>query len=657
MPINTDLLIAAPMLQDAFVDKDGTPMAGGTVTCYQDNSRTTLKNWYYQSGTPGNYTYIKLPNPLTLSAAGTICDINGVDTIPFFYPYSEADQTVRQPYYITIVNHAQTNQITRANFPFLPDEDNVTGQGSHENYIINNGFWRNIGSQSLTNVTDFVVAPSQHDGFVYPDIHFIKNITGGQDTVTFTKFPLTVDPILTDDITPEFYINHNCANTPTGETQKGYQFPISLHVNTLVSVQYTVTIQAQNVGGTAPGQNVINLFIVQNTGTGTVSPAPFLIGSISLNSSWTKYQFSTVFPSTAGLTLGQGGDDALYLFVQVPLNASCNVNFTRPSIYLSDDPPTNSFLTYDQVDSVISSPRTGDMRTSVNAFSPYGWVPMNDGVIGLINPGGVVSTTTTPGYVRADTDTWQLFNLLWSLAQPYDSGANFNPICQMFNNNGATLTATNFGANAYADFSAASPSKALQLTKMFGQTLMGSVPAANLQPFYASQSQGFNPGTITNVAGSITFAPTSISAFWTGAPIVFGIIGGGAFPGNVVANAIYYVTNITGGTFQIATTYANAIAGTPKVAFTTAGSGVFMQFDRTGSSIGEHGHTQTIAELAAHQHVLTGVTGTPQTFLLAVGGSSYLSGAGGSGVTNITGSSSPFNITQPGVFYNIFIKL
>ena len=36
------------MLQDFLIDKTGVPMAGGTVTLYQDNSRTTLKNWYYQ---------------------------------------------------------------------------------------------------------------------------------------------------------------------------------------------------------------------------------------------------------------------------------------------------------------------------------------------------------------------------------------------------------------------------------------------------------------------------------------------------------------------------------------------------------------------------------------------------------------------------------
>ena len=46
--------------------------------------RTTLKNWYYQTGTAGAYTYEALPNPLTLSAAGTVCDDNGADVIPFF---------------------------------------------------------------------------------------------------------------------------------------------------------------------------------------------------------------------------------------------------------------------------------------------------------------------------------------------------------------------------------------------------------------------------------------------------------------------------------------------------------------------------------------------------------------------------------------------
>lgn len=225
MAINPDLLIAAPVLQDYLVDKDGTPMSAGTVTCFQDNSRTTLKNWFYQSGTPGNYTFIPLPNPLTLSAAGTITDGNGVDTIPFFYPFSELDETVAQPYYITIVNYAQTNMITRANFPFNPNGGGSLGTGvSVANYIINNVFFRNIGSANLTEETQITVCPSQHDGFQFPDIQFIKNNNSGVDALTFTLFPLANQQTLVGDITPEFYINHICSNTPTGETQNVINF-------------------------------------------------------------------------------------------------------------------------------------------------------------------------------------------------------------------------------------------------------------------------------------------------------------------------------------------------------------------------------------------------------------------------------------------------
>lgn len=666
MPINTDLLIAAPILQDYLVDKDGTPMAAGTITCYQDNSRTTLKNWYYQSGTPGNYTYIKLPNPLTLSAAGTICDLNGVDTIPFFYPYSELDDSVVQPYYITIVNYTQTNQITRSNFPFLPSTGvNPNAAQPFDNYIINNEFWRNIGTMVLTNILSTTVCPSQHDGFSNPDVMFMKNVGGGLDTVTFTKFPLSNTPLISGDIQPEYYLNHTCSNTPTGETQKAYYFPISLHVNTLANVEFTATIQGQNVGGTGTGQNTINLYILQYTGTGTTSPAPFLIGSISLTTGWQKYEFTSIFPSTAGLTLGSGGDDALYLIVQMPLNMNCSINFCKPSIYLSAEVPTNNFQTYDQIDTVINSPRTGDIRTSINSFYPFGWVPMNDGVLGL-NAMSVVATSTLPGYTRANADTWQLFNLLWNLAQPYDSGSNSNPVCQMYTNSGTALVATNYGANAYADFNA---NKALALTKMFGRVLIGNVPASALFPFYAPENQAV---VVSNSGGNILINPTTISGFWQGKPINFFFATGGSLPGNIVANAIYYVTNITATTFQVATTYAAALAGTPVVAYSSAGVSVGVNAHPTGSTVGQYAHTQLAGELAAHTHTLVnplqftfnGGNLASGSLLFPVLGSSNagpipftLSGVPLTGTNANTPAGSPFNIVQPGVFYNIFMKL
>ena len=92
MTINTDLLIAAPMLQDYLVDKDtGFPLANGQVSLYIDNQRSFFKNWYYQTGAPGAYTWIPLDNPLNLSSVGTIQDPNGNDVIPFYYPFDETN--------------------------------------------------------------------------------------------------------------------------------------------------------------------------------------------------------------------------------------------------------------------------------------------------------------------------------------------------------------------------------------------------------------------------------------------------------------------------------------------------------------------------------------------------------------------------------------
>lgn len=650
MAINPALLIAAPILQDIFVEKDGSPMSAGIVTCYADNSRTTLKNWYYQTGTPGNYTYVTLPNPLTLSAAGTICDANGVDTIPFFYPFAETlSQTgayIVERYYITIVNYAQTNQITRANFPYNIDESaNGNVNPELDNLIINNGFWRNSGTVNLQNVTQQIIAPSQHDGFQYPDIQFIKNNTSGADTLTFTKFPLSNMQALSGDVTPEFYINHNTANTPTGETQKCYQFPISLHVNVLANFEFTVTIQAQNAGGTGTGENVIKLFLLQDTGTGTTPPAAPLIGQITVSSTWTKYSFTSVFTSTSGLTLGGGGDDAWYLQVQMPLNITCNMNFTRPSLYLAQTSPTNSFLTYDQVDSVISTARTGDIRISANSFQPFGWVVMNDGTIG--NASSVATT-------RSNIDTWQLFNLIWTLAKPY-TALTVNPISQMYTSAGAPVT---YGASAIADYNA---NKALSLTKAMGQVLLGTVPLANLLAATPTITGFSSVVTDSSDAGNLLFTTSAANLLnlFKGNTVTFQNTGG-ALNGSIVANAVYYIFPVSATTFRIATSFANAQVGTV-IAYGTAGTGTTTAYiQQTGSQEGEYAHTQLVGELATHLHNFTNSTqtGVPTSNVNITGATTYLApDSPARTTTNTAGLSVPFNVTQPGVFYNMFIKL
>lgn len=674
MPINIDLLIAAPMLQDLIVDKTGVPMANGTITCYQDNSRTTLKNWYYQSGTPGNYTYIALPNPLTLSAAGTICDINGVDTIPFFYPYDENDESVSQPYYITIVNQYHTNQITRSNFPYNRSVVvNTTEVENTQNLIVNNGFWRNLQPNyinqtpiSITlnsyaasnNTVSVIVAPSQHDGFSMPDIQFLKNNISGTDVLTFTPFAASDSALIVQNnmtyTTPEYYINHSCTATGSGETQKCYQFPIALHLNNLANMPFTVSIQAQWGGS---GSQVIELYLLQYTGSGTSSPNPLLIGgtSITLNSAWTNYTLTDIFPSTVGLSLGLGEDDAFYLQVQMPLNATTSINFTKPALYLTTEAvPINDFQTYDVVNSIISSPRTGDVRTSINQFYYYGWLPMNNGLIGLTNPG---SNTL---YVRSNSDTWNLFNLLWSIGKTFDSGSNFNPLFQMYSNTAGTLAATNYGTSAYGDFTASSPSLALVLPQSMGRVFMGTVPVQAL----IATNQKFTGYTFTVSASAssgnllLTFV-TNLIGIYQGAPISFT----GTLPTAIVANKVYYVILVSSTTFNIATTFGNAIAGTAIAYSGSTVNNITANLYPSGSTAGEYAHTQLLNEMINHQHdPLFSGDKFMNNSIIAAG--TLTAGAGSNvRVTTTTGGVDGYNaqvssnVTQPATFMNIFIKL
>jgi hypothetical protein len=637
MPINPSKLVAAAMLQDYIVDKDsGFPLANGLVSLYIDTQRQTFKNWYYQTGVPGAYTYIPLDNPMNLSSVGTIQDPNGNDVIPYYYPFEENDENTPEKYYITVYSvdsngNAAVLQFTRENFPPIQEEEGPTiGVPSLRNYILNNVYWRNIGALNATSVTNQIIAPSQHDGFTNGEIRFIKNVTGATDNIAFTPMTETLE----DDITPETQLNFVCSATQTGETQKCIQYPIALHIDTLQNVEATIVIHAQNIAGNV--NNFLDIYIYQFTGTGALTqPAPIFVQRIVLGNTYQKFIVPVTLPNAEGLSLGSGGDDALFLQIQYPLSSLFGINHTKPQIYLSESVPDNDFDTYDQIETIINSPRTGDIRTSLNAFYPWGYVPMNDGTIG---------DTTSNATARQNSDTWQLFNLIWSIGKPYDSGSNFNPIAQMFTMGGA---ATNYGASAIVDFEAFN---ALALTKMFGRVLAGTVPIAALLAVY---SQAI---TATNVAGSLVITVTTGSVFFIGQPIVFTTTG--TLPGNIVANAVYYVTNLSGNAFNVATTYANALARTPVVAFSSAGSNSTVTVQPTGSFIGETLHTLTIPEMPSHVHppaageTSFGGTGSPGTY------------AGASGITRTdqsttgaTGGGLPHNNIQPETFYNVFIKL
>lgn len=651
MPINTNLLVAAPMLQDYLVDKDtGFPLAGGIISLYEDDERSLYKNWYYQTGSPGVYTWVTLDNPLRLSSVGTIQDPNGNDVIPFYYPYDEDDDTIKEAYYITVYSvdsngNPAVLQFTRENFPFSGSGNTpVSTSPTWRNYILNNVYWRNAGTQTIasdSDVLDVVIAPSQHDGYTNPDIRYIKSKNGATDTLTF-KSTLANGITLTNDITPEYYINMKCTGSTDGETQKCIQYPVSLHVETLNSVTGVIKFHAQNVAGNP--NNYVDLYFYQFTGTGSTSPARTLIKHIVLNNNFSLYSVPFTTPNTAStITLGKGGDDALFFQVEFPLNKTFEINHTKPQLYLSTDYPENDFDTYDQIETIINSPRTGDYRTSMNDFVPFGWVASNDGVISnsgtFTLPTGVISA-------RQNIDTWPLFNLLWK-----NTNAVFTPIYD------SAGMLSSRGADAITDWSA---NKQLQLTLALGRSLLGLPPAVSVT--YDRTAIAPTPAWAT-VAGVFTMA-TGATLLYVGSPVYLT----GTMPagGNFTANTIYYAIPATDGSsttqFQLASSYANALAGTAIAAGAASDNGTSLVVNwALGGAFGESRHVLTVKELAAHVHSGTAL----------VGGSTVLDGP-----NNITfgsdsvdanfnvpmqvasdGSNYPHANIQPSFYANVFLKL
>lgn len=639
MAINTALLIAAPILQDYFSDNaTDAAMSAGVITCYQDNSRTTLKNWYYQTGSPGAYTYTQLPNPLTLSAAGTITDANGNDTIPFWYPYSESDNVTPQPYYVTVDNSNGQRQFTRQNFPFVASNSNNGFLSTLSNLIVNNVFWRNPGTLTLTNTLNSLICPSQHDGFIgnLSDMVFIKDQTGATDTITFT--PFTNITRLPNDVTPEYYMNITCGNSGSSETVKYISIPICLHVDNLSGyATASVTLWTQNVGGSS--NNIIKLNLFQFLGTGVSSPSATTIITITPSSAWEKTIANFSFP-VATLPTGGPGDDAWFLQVSFPVGLPFNMNIAKPSIYLSQTIPSDDFQTYEQVSTSIDSPRTGDIRTSINSYYPYGWAPMNNGSVGNVS---------SNANARANIDTWPLFSLLWNMFQPFNHSTT-NILAQMVDSAGASVS---YGVSAIADWNA---NNSIFLTKTMGQVLLGTVPVAALL------SQFSCTFSASNSAGNLLITAINAGGFFQafdGMPIYFTTNPGGTLPTGLAANTVYYVSGYNGATtFFVSTTFTNAITSTV-IVFTDVGVGTNNVIgDSTGTFEGEYAHTQLAAEIASHIHPAGGGNQFVNT---GTGGQNYGTGAFTTGTQGSTAANTPngtpFNVTQPGIFVNMYMKL
>ncbi len=416
-----------------IADIFGKPLSAGYMFTYRSLNKSQLKFIFQDPA--GNFAW---PDPVRF-------DLNGSQG-PFYWQVDSANPN--ETYYIEVYDVNMVFQWSVDNYlPAGGGGGSIITTGINlSNYITNNVFWRNCGTVSPGSQFT-VLAPGNHSALnaFSTEVRFLKNTNTATDSITFLNFPLGTNP-LTGDTTPLQYMQYACTNTPAGETQKCLQFPITHGVKNLENNMVTITFWAQGLSGT---QNILVQLRQYFGQQGGASPEVITpIQTFSLSNSWVKYTVTTTVPSIAGKVLGACGDDALFIQFQYPLGAACTINFAQPTFTLGSIIPSQTYLTYDQIDSVINSPRSGDTLISYNQtfLTPtyFGYVPANDGGIGSASSG---ATT------RANIDTFPLYEVLW-----INVSDTYAPVVG------------GRGASAGADFAA---NKAMSLTKSLGRVIAG----------------------------------------------------------------------------------------------------------------------------------------------------------------------------------------
>ena len=331
MPLSSNYVLS-PNLQQYFVDKvTGLPLAGGIVTFYKDQARNEKKDIYQLDGAAPNYTYKKLPNPITLSPIGTMVDEFGYNILPYFFPYNSAGDV--ELYYITVESADYQLQFSIQAFPNTV-ADTSGNELAIKNYIPNGQFY----SHYITN--EDPASPYTPAGTIRSS--FTAVAAGGwgfwrsegstaNDSVTFSDFGGAVS---IPDGYPRYAANISCTSVDPSDQYK--QFGIEFNdVNKFSSsddspIYYTLSF----VGKSNSGSEDINVVVVKNYGAGGSSEDTIVIGSLTLTSSYDRYNIPFTFGNNSGKTII--GDGNLRIALQLPHLHGYDISVTGAVLTLGD---------------------------------------------------------------------------------------------------------------------------------------------------------------------------------------------------------------------------------------------------------------------------------------------------------------------------------
>lgn len=321
-------LILAPSIQEYFVDKDsGFPLSGGFVTFYKDQARTIKKDIYQLIGSPGDYSYVVLPNPIILSSVGTPQDEDGDDVVIYYYPYEgtpsdDPTSDIVELYYVTVENSGHIAQFTRQAWPNFSTSGDIFGE-TFVNYIPNDQFLthNNIppNPDADTTLGEIVrpLTPVAAGGWYYQR----SSSSISQDFITFPRFS---GPILTPPANPRYSLNLTCNGADGGNILRDIEIRWN-DVNKFLTPNGLEQLYTFSFFGIAALATPVTIILINNFGTGGSATTEQILNTFTIGTSYTNVLVPFVFPVPTAKTIGPNDDDYVALVLRFPTNTGINV--------------------------------------------------------------------------------------------------------------------------------------------------------------------------------------------------------------------------------------------------------------------------------------------------------------------------------------------
>ena len=321
MPLDPRYVIA-PSLEQYYVDKDtGLPLANGVVTFYKDQARTELKPIFTISGSPPNYLYVQLPNPVTLSAVGTFQDGGGNNVIPYYFPYDDSGNV--ELYYITVYSEGAVLQFTREGWPNFTSSGSGDESDSEVNYVPNGQFL-------LHN--NIAAAPPKLGGQISNPITFIAQggwsfeRPAGSTGTDFVLFPRYNSPVNSPTSNPRYAVRISTTVVGTGDLFKDLRLKFK-DVNKFSNTTQTFSFTAQTNTST---NLTLTIVLIKNFGTGGTPSATTetVISNVMIGNTPSIINQTINFGDNIGQTLGTNDDDFIQIAIRLPLSFIFDMTLT-----------------------------------------------------------------------------------------------------------------------------------------------------------------------------------------------------------------------------------------------------------------------------------------------------------------------------------------